>query len=55
MTKTNIYKICIFSLFMEKRFVITKKVAKHGKQAVIIVPRMLEEASKARDCSPGYN
>lgn len=30
---------------MEKRqkFVITKKIAKHGSQAIIVVPRMLEE------------
>ena len=28
---------------MEKRFTITKKIAKHGKQAVIIVPRLLQD------------
>jgi hypothetical protein len=26
-----------------KRFIITKKVAKHGKQAIIVIPRVLEE------------
>jgi len=25
-----------------KNFVITKKIAKHGTQAIIVVPRMLE-------------
>lgn len=29
-----------------KTFVITKKVAKHGSQAVIIVPRVLESRLK---------
>jgi hypothetical protein len=28
---------------MNKQFTITKKIAKHGKQAVIIVPTMLQE------------
>ena len=26
-----------------KQFVITKKIAKHGSQAVIIIPRILEK------------
>lgn len=26
-----------------KRFVIMKKIAKHGNQAIIVIPRMLEE------------
>jgi hypothetical protein len=26
---------------MAKQFIITKKVAKHGKQAVIVVPKIL--------------
>jgi len=26
----------------KKQFVMTKKVAKHGKQAIIVVPRILE-------------
>ena len=31
-----------------KKFTITKKIAKHGSQAVIIVPRVLE-----RELKPG--
>jgi hypothetical protein len=31
-----------------KEFTITKKIAKHGSQAVIIIPRLLE-----RELSPG--
>jgi hypothetical protein len=33
---------------MEKqhKFVITKKIAKHGSQAIIVVPRMLETRLK---------
>ena len=27
---------------MNKQFVITKKIAKHGSQAVIVVPKLLE-------------
>ena len=27
-----------------KEFVITKKIAKHGKQAIIVIPRILEDA-----------
>ncbi len=26
-----------------KQFIITKKIAKHGSQAIIVVPRMLEQ------------
>jgi hypothetical protein len=29
-----------------KTFVITKRIAKHGKQAIIVVPKLLEEKSK---------
>ncbi|MEK6959575.1 MAG: hypothetical protein AABX47_00240 [Nanoarchaeota archaeon] len=29
-----------------KQFVITKKIAKHGKQAVIVIPRLLEHELK---------
>ena len=28
---------------MNKQFVITKKIAKHGKQAIIIIPTLLQE------------
>jgi len=31
-----------------KQFVITKRVAKHGSQAVIVVPRVLEKHLKPR-------
>ncbi len=27
---------------MKQRFVITKKIAKHGKQAVLVIPKVLE-------------
>ena len=26
----------------QKRFIITKKVAKHGSQSIIVIPRVLE-------------
>lgn len=29
-----------------KKFIITKRVAKHGSQAVIVIPRILEEHLK---------
>lgn len=28
---------------MTTQFTITKKIAKHGKQAIIVIPKMLEE------------
>lgn len=31
-----------------KQFIITKKIAKHGKQAIIVVPRVLEGNLKPR-------
>jgi hypothetical protein len=31
---------------MNKQFTITKKIAKHGKQAVIIIPTLLQEHLK---------
>jgi len=31
---------------INKQFVITKKIAKHGDQAVIIIPRLLEQQLK---------
>ncbi len=27
----------------QKQFVITKKIAKHGNQAIIVIPRILED------------
>jgi len=32
----------------QKQFTITKKIAKHGSQAIIVVPRLLEQ-----ELSPG--
>ena len=32
----------------KKRFTITKKIAKHGSQAIIVIPRVLE-----RELKPG--
>ncbi len=29
-----------------RKFVITKKIAKHGSQAIIVIPRMLEQTLK---------
>ncbi len=34
--------------FKMKSFVITKKIAKHGTQAIVVIPRLLEE-----DLKPG--
>lgn len=31
---------------IKKNFVITKKIAKHGSQAIIVIPRVLEEHLK---------
>ena len=31
-----------------KQFVITKKIAKHGSQAIIVVPRVLEQHLKPK-------
>lgn len=31
---------------MGKKYVITKRVAKHGKQAIIVVPKVLEDKLK---------
>lgn len=32
---------------MNKSFTITKKIAKHGRQAVIIIPTLLQEQLKS--------
>ena len=29
-----------------RKFIITKKIAKHGKQAIIVIPKVLEENLK---------
>lgn len=31
-----------------KQFIITKKIAKHGKQAVIVIPKILQDELKPR-------
>lgn len=31
---------------MAKQFTITKKIAKHGKQAILVIPRVLENELK---------
>tara|TARA_Y100000034_G_scaffold102596_1_gene127539 strand:+ start:135 stop:275 length:141 start_codon:yes stop_codon:yes gene_type:complete len=31
-----------------KQYIITKRIAKHGKQAVIVVPKVLEEELKPK-------
>lgn len=31
---------------MAKKFTITKKIAKHGSQAIIVIPRVLEQQLK---------
>tara|TARA_Y100000310_G_C20453840_1_gene702068 strand:- start:475 stop:654 length:180 start_codon:yes stop_codon:yes gene_type:complete len=31
-----------------KKFTITKQIAKHGKQAVIVIPKILEESLKPK-------
>ena len=28
---------------MTKQFIITKKIAKHGKQAIIVIPKVLQD------------
>jgi len=33
---------------MEKTFTITKRIAKHGKQAVIVIPSFLQEDLKPK-------
>jgi len=30
----------------KRKFTITKKIAKHGSQAIIVIPRILEESLK---------
>lgn len=32
----------------KKEFVLTKKIAKHGKQSILVIPRMLEQELKPR-------
>jgi hypothetical protein len=38
------YYIVINGAFMtQKQFIITKKIAKHGSQAILVIPRLLEK------------
>ena len=30
----------------KKQFIITKKIAKHGKQAIVVIPKVLENKLK---------
>jgi len=32
-----------------KQFIITKKIAKHGNQAIIVVPKILEDKFKSNN------
>jgi hypothetical protein len=32
----------------KKEFILTKKIAKHGKQSILVIPRMLEQELKPR-------
>ncbi len=36
------YRLCIIYKMEQRKFVITKKIAKHGSQAIIVIPRLLE-------------
>ena len=41
--------LCInytYNMENKKQFVITKRIAKHGSQAIIVVPRVLEDRLK---------
>ena len=31
---------------MNKQFTLTKRIAKHGKQAIIVIPKLIEEHLK---------
>ncbi|MEK6937058.1 MAG: hypothetical protein AABW58_03225 [Nanoarchaeota archaeon] len=33
---------------MNKQFTITKKIAKHGKQSIIVIPKILEQDLKPK-------
>ena len=40
------YKLTSSKMSDKKEFIITKKIAKHGKQAIIVIPRILEDQLK---------
>ena len=35
-------------MYMNKQFTITKKIAKHGSQAILVIPRVLEDDLKPK-------
>ena len=39
------YGVCIINK-MPTQFTITKKIAKHGKQSIIVIPKLLENELK---------
>ena len=42
----NIQHICIRNDMKIKKFTITKKIAKHGSQAIIVIPKILQQDLK---------
>ncbi len=41
------YRLCIgYNMEKQTKFIITKRIAKHGNQAIIVIPRVLEEHLK---------
>lgn len=44
--KNNLFSVSQNSEIKRNNFVITKKIAKHGNQAIIVVPRILESQLK---------
>ena len=40
------YRICIINKMPDKQFTITKRIAKHGRQSIIVIPRLLENELK---------
>ena len=41
-----LYRRYILQAYAMKQYVITKKIAKHGKQAIIVIPKLLEAELK---------
>jgi hypothetical protein len=44
---TKSFDLILSIKISKKKFTITKKIAKHGKQAIIVIPRVLEDIIKA--------
>jgi len=42
------YKLYIRGAAVNKQFVITKRIAKHGSQSIIVIPRILESELKPK-------